>query len=55
MEQSPSCEDESCLAGQEIPRHLWNPNIHYRVHNSAPLDFIVSQLNPVYTQIYAIS
>jgi len=48
MEQNSSCETDNCSAGHETPRLLRNPNVHYRVHKSKQVIFILRQVSPVH-------
>ena len=51
MEQSPSWEANWFSASQDIPRILWNPEVHYHSHKCPSPTPILSQLDPDQWQV----
>jgi len=49
MQESTSWEANRSSVSQEIPRLLWNPKVHYRIHKLSPALPILNQSNPSYS------
>jgi hypothetical protein len=49
MKLSPAWEATCCSATQEFRNILWNPEVHYVVHQSCPVVPVMSQMNSVHT------
>jgi len=54
MKQSSPSEARNFSGSQECPRILWNPKVHYFIHNILSLIPFLSQINPIQDQLYTI-
>jgi len=50
----PLFEANSYSLSQKMPCLLWSLKVHYTVHNSMPLDPILTHLYPIHTSLFTI-
>jgi len=49
MQQRATVEANGSSDSQEVPRTVWNPNVHYRGHKTVPIVPIPNNTNQVHT------
>jgi hypothetical protein len=52
MELSVTRDATGCATTRELPKLLWNPKVHYRIHKSSPRALVMSYTKPVNTTDY---